>query len=52
VNINQANCRAVDNLKAINTFYFEVTNLDQLKTLMKNIQKIPGVFSVERVQNG
>lgn len=52
VNISQANCRAKDSGRAINTFSFEVSDLDQLKTLIKGIQKIPGVFSVERIQNG
>lgn len=52
VNIIQANCRAHDDSRAVNTFRFEVNDLDQLKSVIKNIQKIPGVFSVERVQNG
>jgi GTP pyrophosphokinase len=52
VNITQANCRAREEGRAVNTFSFEVCDLDQLKTVVKSIQKIPGVFSVERVQNG
>lgn len=52
VNILQANCRAFDDTRAVNTFRFEVSDLEQLNAVIKSIQKIPGVFSVERVQNG
>src|SRR4249919_453958 len=34
VNISQANCRSMDDHKAINTFTFAVQDLDQLKTVM------------------
>jgi GTP diphosphokinase / guanosine-3',5'-bis(diphosphate) 3'-diphosphatase len=49
VNISQAHCRATDDHRAINTFQFLVSDLDQLKTVIRSIQKIQGVFSVERV---
>jgi len=49
VNISQAHCRATDDHRAINTFQFSVADLDQLKGVIKNIQKIQGVFSVERL---
>ena len=49
VNISQAHCRATDDNKAVNTFSFSVQDLDQLKNVMRSIQKINGVFSVERV---
>jgi GTP pyrophosphokinase len=49
VNISQANCRAVDDNKAINTFSFAVNDLEQLKTIMRTLQRISGVYSVSRV---
>ncbi len=49
VNITQANCRAMDDHKAVNTFQFSVSDLDQLKSIMRAIQKLTGVFSVSRV---
>src|SRR5579871_2812762 len=49
VNISQANCRSVDDNKAINTFQFSVADLDQLKTVMRALQRIDGVYSVARM---
>jgi guanosine-3',5'-bis(diphosphate) 3'-pyrophosphohydrolase len=49
VNISQAHCRATDDHKAVNTFQFNVTDLDQLKNVMRSLQRISGVYSVERV---
>ena len=49
VNISQANCRVTPNGRAINAFHFEVTHLDELKQVMRALQKIKGVYSVERV---
>jgi GTP pyrophosphokinase len=49
VNISQAHCRATDDHRAVNTFQFSVTDLEQLKNVIKSIQKIQGVFSVERL---
>jgi GTP diphosphokinase / guanosine-3',5'-bis(diphosphate) 3'-diphosphatase len=49
VNISQANCRSMDDHKAINTFTFAVSDLDQLKTVMRALQKISGVFQVSRM---
>jgi GTP pyrophosphokinase len=49
VNISQAHCRATDDHRAINTFQFSVSDLDQLKSVIKSIQKIQGVFSVDRL---
>lgn len=49
VNILQANCRATDDSKAINTFEFTVVDLDQLRLVMRTIQKVPGVYSVQRM---
>jgi guanosine-3',5'-bis(diphosphate) 3'-pyrophosphohydrolase len=49
VNISQAHCKATDDNKAVNTFAFNVQDLDQLKGVIRSIQKINGVFSVERI---
>jgi GTP diphosphokinase / guanosine-3',5'-bis(diphosphate) 3'-diphosphatase len=48
-NISQAHCRAGDDNKAVNTFQFTVTDLDQLKNVIRSLQRISGVFSVERI---
>jgi GTP pyrophosphokinase len=49
VNISRANCRVNEDGRATNTFHFNVTHLTHLKQVMRNLQKIRGVFSVERV---
>jgi GTP pyrophosphokinase len=49
INISQANCRSTDDNRAINTFQFSVADLEQLKTVMRALQKINGVFTVSRV---
>jgi GTP diphosphokinase / guanosine-3',5'-bis(diphosphate) 3'-diphosphatase len=49
VNISQANCRAADDHRAINTFQFSVSDLDQLKGVIRAIQRISGVYSVQRM---
>jgi GTP pyrophosphokinase len=49
VNISQANCRSLDDNKAINTFQFSVSDLEQLKTVMRALQRIDGVYSVSRM---
>jgi GTP pyrophosphokinase len=49
VNISQANCRAMDDDKALNTFQFAVRDLEQLKTVMRALTRISGVYSVTRM---
>jgi guanosine-3',5'-bis(diphosphate) 3'-pyrophosphohydrolase len=49
VNISQAHCRTMPDHKAVNTFQFNVTDLDQLKNVMRSLQRISGVYSVERL---
>lgn len=49
VNISQANCRTSPGERAINDFEVTVGDLKQLNTLIRSIQRIDGVFSVERV---
>ncbi len=48
VNISQAHCRTMDD-RAVNTFQFNVSDLDQLKNVIRSLQRVSGVFSVERV---
>ncbi len=49
VNISQANCRATGDDRAVNTFEVTISDLKQLTELMRSIEKLTGVFSVERV---
>lgn len=49
VNISQANCRATPGERAINDFEVTVGDLKQLNQVMRSIERIDGVFSVERV---
>jgi len=48
INISEANCRAGDDGRAMNTFTFLCSDLAQLKSVMRSLQKIPGVVAVER----
>jgi GTP pyrophosphokinase len=49
VNITQAHCRATDDGRAVNTFHANVSDLDQLKAVIRALSRINGVFSVDRV---
>ncbi len=49
VNITQAHCRATDDGRAVNTFHASVKDLDQLKTVIRSLARIKGVYSVDRV---
>ncbi|MCL2259673.1 MAG: bifunctional (p)ppGpp synthetase/guanosine-3',5'-bis(diphosphate) 3'-pyrophosphohydrolase [Proteobacteria bacterium] len=49
VNISQANCRATGDARAVNTFEVGVSDLKQLNELMRSLEKLDGVFSVERL---
>ncbi len=48
INISEANCRAGDDGRAVNVFTFLCTDMDQLKGVMKALQKVQGVVAVER----
>jgi GTP pyrophosphokinase len=48
INISEANCRASDDGKAVNVFTFVCSDLAQLKTVMRALQKVQGVVEVER----
>ena len=49
VNISQANCRATGDDRAVNTFEVTISDLKQLNELMRSIEKLNGVHSVERI---
>ncbi len=49
VNISQANCRSTGDDRAVNTFEVAITDLKQLQGVMTAIERIKGVFAVERV---
>jgi GTP pyrophosphokinase len=49
INISEANCRASDDGKAISVFTFDCSDLGQLKTVMRSLQKVEGVVGVDRV---
>jgi GTP pyrophosphokinase len=48
INISEANCRAGDDGRAVNVFTFVCSDLSQLKTVMRALQKVQGVVAVER----
>ncbi len=48
VNISQAHCLTTEDKRAINTFEVLVCDLQQLQKAMKEIEKIKGVYRVER----
>jgi GTP pyrophosphokinase len=49
VNITQAHCRATEDGRAVNTFHATVADLDQLKSVIRSLSRISGVYSVDRV---
>jgi GTP diphosphokinase / guanosine-3',5'-bis(diphosphate) 3'-diphosphatase len=49
INISEANCRASKDGLASNVFTFMADDVTQLKTLMRELDKIRGVVQVERV---
>jgi GTP pyrophosphokinase len=49
INISEATCRAGDDGRATNTFTFLCSDLNQLKGVVRKLQKIEGVVEVERV---
>ena len=49
INISEAMCRTHDDGRAMNTFTFPCSDLTQLKSVMRHLQRIPGVMSVERI---
>jgi GTP diphosphokinase / guanosine-3',5'-bis(diphosphate) 3'-diphosphatase len=49
INISEANCRPHEDGRAVSTFQFAVNDVGKLRTLMRSISKIDGVYDVERL---
>ncbi len=49
VNINEANCRTFPDQRAVNDFSGEVENLDQLRKVLVELERLKGVVSAERI---
>jgi GTP pyrophosphokinase len=49
INISEANCRADDDGHARNVFTFNCSDVSQLKTVIKALQKVSGVVDVSRI---
>lgn len=49
INISEATCRTSDDGRAVNTFTFVCSDLNQLKSVMRALQKVEGVVGVDRV---
>ena len=48
VNITEANCRVGTDGGAVNLFQFTVSDVAKLRSLMRRISQIEGVYDVER----
>jgi GTP pyrophosphokinase len=49
LNISQATCRTTGLGRAVNTFEMAINDLKQLRSVMRGIEQIEGVVSVERM---
>ncbi len=49
VNISNANCRAIGDEKAVNTFELAIRSVQELNRLIHSLEKLKGVISVDRV---
>ena len=52
MNISQATCRTTGTERAVNTFEIATSDVRQLRSVMRNIEKLDGVVSVERLLAG
>ncbi|MCP4500960.1 MAG: bifunctional (p)ppGpp synthetase/guanosine-3',5'-bis(diphosphate) 3'-pyrophosphohydrolase [Deltaproteobacteria bacterium] len=52
VSISEANCRAGANGQAVNIFKCGILDLNQLRKVVKALEGVPGVHSVERARPG
>ncbi|MGB0680079.1 MAG: RelA/SpoT family protein [Polyangiales bacterium] len=48
INIREANCRTQDDGRALSLFHIGVSDVQKLRSLMRNLAKIPGVEDVSR----
>lgn len=49
INIASANCQAGEEDWAVNTFSFNINDVDQLKNIIKALKRVGGVRSVDRI---
>ena len=49
INITNANCRSIGDEKAVNSFEIAVKSVTDLNRLIKALEKLKGVISVDRV---
>ena len=49
VNITEATCRASVEGRAVNTFQFNISGTNELRSLMRKLSSIEGVYEVDRV---
>ena len=49
LNISEATCKAGDDGRSCNTFTFQVSDVNELRSLMASLARIKGVVQVERV---
>ncbi len=52
VNISAASVRTTEDKTAINTFELQLKDVNQLRAVIKSLQKLKGIISVERVRAG
>lgn len=50
INISEANCRAISEKRAINSFKCGIRDIKELNDVLRNLAAIKGVLSVERAQ--
>jgi guanosine-3',5'-bis(diphosphate) 3'-pyrophosphohydrolase len=48
VNITEATCRASVNGRSLNTFQFNIDDVGKLRSLIRHLSKVEGVYEVER----
>jgi GTP pyrophosphokinase len=49
INISQATCRSLDDTRSMNTFRIAILDVEQLQKLIRALQKIQGVYAVQRI---
>lgn len=52
VNISAAHVKTTEDQTAINTFQLQIKDVNELRGVMKAVQKLKGIISVERVREG
>lgn len=50
IGISEANCKVTSDGSAVNTFKFGITDLEQLRKVVKALENVKGVHAVERAK--